>query len=349
MPVGRTITLIRGDGIGPEVVAAAVEAVDLLATGIVWEERPAGASSLGSNGSPLPPATLDSIRRTRLCFKGPLATPIGRGYRSVNVALRQELDLFANVRPVRSIPGVPSRYDKVDIVVVRENTQGMYSGVDHYVDNKRSAGESISIITRAGSERLARFAFDYARAEGRRKVTIVHKANILKKTSGLFLDVVKEVAAGYSDIACDEIIIDNCCMQLVKDPTRFDTLVTTNLFGDILSDLTAGLVGGLGVAPGANIGTDAALYEAVHGTAPDIAGKGIANPAATMLAAVLMLKDLGEREAASRLERAVIAALGDPQARTPDLAGHGNTRTFTDRVLAELRAAAHAGGHPATP
>jgi isocitrate dehydrogenase (NAD+) len=273
-----------------------------------------------------------------VCFKGPLTTPVGGGYRSVNVALRQEFDLYANVRPARSFAGLVTRYDDVDLVVVRENTQGEYSGIEHFIDPTRNAAESISIVTRFGCDRIVRFAFELARAEKRKLVTLVHKANILKMTSGLFLQVGREIAAEYSDIQFGDIIVDNCAMQLVRDPTRFDVIVTTNLFGDILSDLTAGLVGGLGLVPGANIGADASLFEAVHGTAPDIAGKGVANPTAAMLAGAMMLERLGSRAEGQRLHLAVRAAIENGRDLTPDLGGRGTTATFTDRVVEQLQA-----------
>ena len=263
--------------------------------------------------------TLESIRRTRLCLKGPLATPVGGGYASVNVALRREFDLYANVRPARTFAGLAGRYDHVDLVVVRENTEGEYSGIEHYIDPARNAAEAISIITRHGCDRIVRFAFEYARANQRKQITLVHKANILKMTSGLFLQIGREIAASYPDIAFNDLIVDNTAMQLVRDPTRFDVIVTTNLFGDILSDLTAGLVGGLGLVPGANIGEGAAIFEAVHGTAPDIAGKGMANPTAVMLAGAMMLDRLGQRDRALRLERAVRQVIGAGRDLTPDL------------------------------
>lgn len=335
--MGIPVTLIRGDGIGPEVIDASVKALDKLGLSFEWDVQLAGQEALDKVGSPLPPKTVDSIRKTKICFKGPLSTPIGAGYRSVNVGLRQELDLFANVRPAKSIPGVPTRYENVDLVVIRENTEGMYSGIDRWADEQKTVAESISRITKTGSERLIRFAFEYARREGRKKLTVAHKANILKMTSGLFLATCKEVAKEFPDIAFSDHIIDNMCMQLIKDPTRFEVIATTNLFGDILSDLTAGLVGGLGLAPGANIGYgNTAIYEAVHGTAPDIAGKGLANPGATMLAAGLMLRALGKRVEAERLEKAVRIAVQDPATRTADLGGKANTAIFTDAVLAAL-------------
>jgi isocitrate dehydrogenase (NAD+) len=330
------VTLIKGDGIGPEVSEGAVRAIDATGAGLVWEEVEAGAGAIPRHGAPLPEATLASIRANRLCLKGPLATPVGGGYRSVNVALRQEFDLYANVRPARTFAGLQTRYEKVDLVVVRENTQGEYSGIEHYIDPTRSAAEAISIITRHGSDRIIRFAFEYARATGRKTVTLVHKANILKMTSGLFLDTGRDIARSYPDVEFRDLIVDNCAMQLVRDPSRFDVIVTTNLFGDILSDLTAGLVGGLGLTAGANIGESAAIFEAVHGTAPDIAGKGLANPTAMMLAGVMMLDRIGQRERAQRLEAAVRKAIGDGKDLTPDIGGTGNTRSFTDRVIAAL-------------
>jgi isocitrate dehydrogenase (NAD+) len=330
------VTLIRGDGIGPEVVAGAVRAVEATGAAIEWEEAAAGAGAIPQHGSPLPESTLESIRKNRICLKGPLATPIGGGYRSVNVALRQEFDLYANVRPARTFAGLPNRYDNVDLYVVRENTQGEYSGIEHFIDPTKSAAESISIITRFGSDRIVRFAFELARARGRRRVTLVHKANILKMTSGLFLQVGREIARAYGDIEFTDIIVDNCAMQLVRDPSRFDIIVTTNLFGDILSDLTAGLVGGLGLVAGANIGEEAAIFEAVHGTAPDIAGRGIANPTAAMLAGAAMLERLGQRERGVRLEAAIRKVVAAGRDLTPDLGGQGTTAGFTDRVVEAL-------------
>jgi isocitrate dehydrogenase (NAD+) len=336
--MSHVVTLIRGDGIGPEVIDGAARAIEATGAAIEWEPADAGAGAIPKHGAPLPESTVASIRKNSVCLKGPLATPIGGGYRSVNVALRQEFDLYANVRPARSFPGLVTRYDKVDLVVVRENTQGEYSGIEHFIDPTKSAAESISIITRFGSDRIIRFAFEYARAHGRKKVTLVHKANILKMTSGLFLQVGREIAQGYPDVDFGDIIVDNCAMQLVRDPTRFDVVVTTNLFGDILSDLTAGLVGGLGLAAGANIGEQAAIFEAVHGTAPDIAGQGIANPVAAMLAGAMMLERLGQKERGLRLEAAVRRALANGRDLTPDLGGSGTTQSFTDRVIAELDA-----------
>jgi isocitrate dehydrogenase (NAD+) len=332
------VTLIRGDGIGPEVTDAAVRVIDATGADIAWEPHDAGAGAIAGHGAPLPEATLRSIRDNGLCLKGPLATPIGGGFRSVNVALRLELDLYANLRPARSFAGIKTRYDQVDLIVVRENTQGEYTGIEHYIDPTRSAAEAISIITRHGSDRILRFAFEHARAAGRKAVTLVHKANILKMTSGLFLEVGREIARAYPDLEFRDLIVDNCAMQLVRDPTRFDVIVTTNLFGDILSDLTAGLVGGLGLVAGANIGAQAAIFEAVHGTAPDIAGKGIANPTAVMLAGAMLLDRIGQRPRAQRLEAAVRHALAAGLDLTPDVGGGGSTAAFTDRVLAALAA-----------
>src|SRR5881275_1739853 len=294
------VTLIPGDGIGPEVVNAAVEVIEAAGVRLDWHRAAAGAGAVPTHGTPIPAATLESIRETNLALKGPLATPIGEGYRSVNVALRKEFDLYANVRPARSFAGVETRYTGVDLVVIRENTQGLYSGVEHFVDEEHSAAESISIITRKGSERIVEYAFQYAKVRGRRKVTLVHKANILKCTSGLFLETGRKVAARHAGIEFKEIIVDNCAMQLVKNPNHFDVLVTTNLFGDILSDLTSGLIGGLGLTAGANIGADTAIFEAVHGSAPDIAGKGIANPLALILAAAMRLDHVGCEDLAQR-------------------------------------------------
>jgi isocitrate dehydrogenase (NAD+) len=331
------VTLIPGDGIGPEVVAAAVEVIEAAGAKIDWQRAAAGAGAVATHGTPIPQETLESIRRNRLALKGPLATPIGDGYRSVNVALRKEFDLYANVRPARSFAGVETRYTNVDLIVIRENTQGMYSGVEHYVDEERSAAESISIITRKGSERVVEYAFDYAKSRGRRKVTLVHKANILKCTSGLFLEAGRTVAEKHPEIEFKEMIVDNCAMQLVKNPAQFDVLVTTNLFGDILSDLTSGLIGGLGLTAGANIGQNAAIFEAVHGTAPDIAGKGIANPTAVMLAGVQLLEHIGERTAADKLAEAIREAIASKEATTGDLGGSATTRMFTQAVLKRLK------------
>ncbi|HUJ62280.1 MAG TPA: isocitrate/isopropylmalate family dehydrogenase [Kofleriaceae bacterium] len=328
------MTLIEGDGIGPEIAAATVRAVEAAGGAIAWHRADAGAGAVARHGDPLPQATIDSIKQHQLALKGPLATPSGGGYRSVNVTLRQLFDLYANVRPVQTIPGVPSRYTGVDLVIVRENTEDLYAGVEHYIDPRRSAAESIAIITRHGSERVIVYAFEYARRHGRKKVTLVHKANILKMSNGLFLDTGREVATRYPDIAFDDMIVDATAMKLVIAPERFDVIVTMNLFGDILSDLTAGLVGGLGVAPAANIGDGGcAMFEAVHGTAPDIAGKGIANPTGLMLSAAMLLDHIDQQAAAGRLRAGIRAALASPETRTGDLGGKADTARYTDAVI----------------
>ncbi|MDQ3363974.1 MAG: isocitrate/isopropylmalate dehydrogenase family protein [Myxococcota bacterium] len=329
-----TVSLIEGDGIGPEIAAATVRAVEAAGGQVTWERVDAGAGAVERHKDPLPEATIESIKRNQLALKGPLATPSGGGYRSVNVTLRQQFDLYANVRPVRTIEGVPSRYTDIDLVIVRENTEDLYAGVEHYVDPRRTAAESIAIITRFGSERVIIYAFEYARRHNRKKVTLVHKANILKMSNGLFLDCGREIAKRYPDITFDDMIVDATAMKLVVAPERFDVIVTMNLFGDILSDLTAGLVGGLGVAPAANIGdSGCAMFEAVHGTAPDIAGKGIANPTGLMMSAAMLLDHIDQRDAGDRLRKGIYAALGDAASRTGDLGGKGNTAQYTDAVI----------------
>ncbi len=339
MSTPRTVTLIEGDGIGPEIAAATVRAVEAAGGKVIWEKADAGAGAVDKHKDPLPQATIDSIKKNQLALKSPLATPSGGGYRSVNVTLRQHFDLYANVRPVETIAGVPSRYTNVNLVIVRENTEDLYAGIEHYIDPRRTAAESIAIITRFGSERVIVYAFEYARRMGRKKVTLVHKANILKMSNGLFLDTGKEVAARYPDIQFDDMIVDATAMKLVVAPERFDVIVTMNLFGDILSDLAAGLVGGLGVAPAANIGDGGvAMFEAVHGTAPDIAGKGIANPTGLMLSAALLLDHVDQRDAADRLRRGIKAALGNPETRTGDLGGKANTAQYTDAVIRHMQA-----------
>jgi len=333
-----TVSLIEGDGIGPEIAAATVRAVEAAGGQLAWERVDAGMTAVERHKDPLPQATIDSIKKTQLALKGPLATPSGGGYRSVNVTLRQQFDLYANVRPVKTLAGVPSRYTNVDLVIVRENTEDLYAGVEHYVDPRRTAAESIAIITRFGSERCIVYAFEYARRHGRKKVTLVHKANILKMSNGLFLDTGREVAKRYPDIQFDDMIVDATAMKLVVAPEKFDVIVTMNLFGDILSDLTAGLVGGLGVAPAANFGdpggdSGCAIFEAVHGTAPDIAGKGIANPTGLMLSAAMLLDHVKQDAAAARLRKGIAAALANAETRTGDLGGKGNTATYTDAVI----------------
>jgi isocitrate dehydrogenase (NAD+) len=327
-----TVTLIRGDGIGPEISAATLKILEAAGAELAWDEQLAGLAAVDAEKDPLPRRTIDSIEKHRLALKGPLATPKGEGYRSVNVALRQHFDLYANVRPARSLAGVPSRYEGVDLVVVRENTEDIYSGIEHYVGPGRAAAESIAVITRHGSERIVRYALEYARREQRKKVTLVHKANILKFSNGLFLDVGREVAKQFPEVTFDDMIVDACAMQLVKDPQKLDVIVTMNLFGDILSDLCAGLVGGLGVAPGFNLGKEAAIFEAVHGTAPDIAGKGLANPTALTLAAAELCDHVGQRDAARRVRQGVMTALTNADERTRDLGGRADTKAFTDAV-----------------
>jgi isocitrate dehydrogenase (NAD+) len=336
-PERPTVTLIEGDGIGPEISDAAVKIIEAAGGRIDWDPQIAGMGAAAKLGDPLPVTTVESLKQNKLALKGPLGTPIGGGFRSVNVTLRQTFDLYANVRPVQTIPGVPSRFENVDIVLVRENTEDLYAGVEHYVDPRRSAAESIAIITRFGSERICQYAFEYARKHNRKKVTLVHKANILKMTNGLFLDVGREVSKRFPEIEFDDMIVDATAMKLVVQPERFDTIVTMNLFGDILSDLIAGLVGGLGVAPAANIGdAGCAIFEAVHGTAPDIAGQGLANPSGLLLSATMLLEHIGQNDAANRVKRGVYAALAKPETRTRDLKGQADTKTFTEAVIRNL-------------
>ncbi|HWA40707.1 MAG TPA: isocitrate/isopropylmalate dehydrogenase family protein [Gemmatimonadales bacterium] len=329
------VTLIPGDGIGPEVTAETVKVLERTGLKFHWDEQSAGVGALERRGTPIPDPTIESIRKTGLALKGPLTTPKGGGFRSVNVSLRKEFELFANVRPaIDIIPG--GRYDDIDIVLVRENVEGLYIGVEHYVqvgDDPRAVAQSAAIVTRFGCERIIRYAFEYALKHGRKKVTAVHKANILKTTGGLFLESAEKIAREYAGkVAYNDLIVDNCAMQLVLKPQQFDVVVTTNLFGDILSDLISGLVGGLGLAPGANIGTKAAIFEAVHGSAPDIAGKGIANPSAQILAAAMMLDHLGHPDKGDRVREAVRKTIVDDGIRTGDLGGTASTREFGDAV-----------------
>jgi isocitrate dehydrogenase (NAD+) len=333
------VTLIPGDGIGPGITDATVRILDAAGCDFIYDRQVAGLAGVSAVNDPMPEATLASIRRTRLALKGPLETPVGGGYRSVNVALRKTFDLYANVRPAKTIrPG--GRYENVDIVLIRENTEGLYIGIEHYVPiagDAKAAAESVALITRAGSERIVRYAFEYAVSHKRKKVTLVHKANILKFSQGLFLDVGREIAKEYAGrVEFDDRIIDACAMQLVMKPETFDVIVTTNLFGDILSDEISGLVGGLGLAPGGNIGAGAALFEAVHGTAPDIAGKGIANPGALILAACMMLDHLGDSVRAGRIRNALSKVIRDGSTLTRDLGGTANTDQFTDAIIAAL-------------
>ncbi len=314
-----TITLIPGDGIGPEISRAAIRVIEATGVKIDWDIQEAGVNAIEKYKDPLPQAVIDSITKNRVALKGPLTTPIGTGFRSVNVALRKEFDLYSNLRPAKSFEGVKSCYENIDLVIVRENTEEFYSGIEHYIDAFKSAAETIGIVTRTGSERIIRYAFEYAKNHNRKKITVVHKANILKYTSGLFLDVGRTLAKEYPDIEMNDKIIDNMAMQMVMNPHQFDVIVTTNLFGDILSDLASGLVGGLGMAPGANIGYNAAIFEAVHGSAPDIAGKNIANPSALILASAMMFDHIGECDAARKIEKAVAAVIKDGTKVTKDL------------------------------
>ena len=333
----QKITVIRGDGIGPEIMDATLYVLDRLGAGLEYEYAEAGLAAMEKCGELLPQATLDSIARNKVALKSPLTTPVGGGFSSLNVALRRHFDLYANVRPAHSFPNTKSRYSSgVDLITVRENTEGAYIGEGQTLSEDGETAMLMQKITRKGSERIVRYAFELARRTGRKKVTVVHKANILKTTSGLFLNVAREVAAQYPDIECNEMIVDNTCMQLVMRPEQFDIIVTTNLFGDIISDLCAGLVGGLGLAPGANIGEDAAIFEAVHGTAPDIAGKGIANPCALLLGAAQMLDHIGQPDNAERLRKAIVATLEAKDSLTGDLGGSGTTRSFAEAIASRL-------------
>ncbi len=333
----QTITVIRGDGIGPEIMDATLHVLGAMNLGLHYEEADAGLVALEKHGELLPAQTMESIRRTRVALKSPLTTPVGGGFSSINVELRRQFDLYANVRPAISFPNTKSRFASgVDLITIRENTEGSYISEGQEVSADGETAVSITRITRTGSERIVRYAFELARSTGRKKVTIVHKANILKSTSGLFLKVAREVAAQYPDIEANEMIVDNTCMQLVMRPEQFDIIVTTNLFGDIISDLCAGLVGGLGLAPGANIGKDAAIFEAVHGTAPDIAGQGKANPCALLLAAAQMLDHIGKPDDATRLRKAIVATLEAKDSLTGDLGGSGNTMSFAKAIASRV-------------
>ncbi len=330
----RKGTLIAGDGIGPEVVSAAVRVLEATGVVIKWESQMAGVMAIATEGSPLPQKTLDSIRKNGLALKGPTTTPVGSGHASINVALRKGLDLYANVRPIKTLPGVKSRYDHVDLIIIRENTEDLYSGLEHVV--VPGVVESIKVITEKASTRIAKFAFNYARVHGRKRITAVHKANIMKLSDGLFLDCCAKVAADYPDIKYDDIIVDNCCMQLVLDPTRFDMLLLENLYGDIVSDLCAGLVGGLGLAPGANIGERGATFEAVHGSAPDIAGKNIANPIALILSGALLLDYIDEKAAGDRVRHAVSAVLKEGKHMPKDLGGSASTSEVAEAIATRV-------------
>ncbi|MCC6317789.1 MAG: NAD-dependent isocitrate dehydrogenase [Gemmatimonadaceae bacterium] len=337
--MGIPCTLIPGDGIGPDITEATLRVLEASGAAFEWDRQLAGMAAVQAVNNPIPDATLDSIRRTKLALKGPLETPIGEGFRSINVALRKTFDLYANVRPSRDlVPG--GRYEGVDIVLVRENTEGLYAGLEHYIkiaEDDKAAAQSIALITRVGSERVIRYAFEYALAHGRRKITLVHKANILKYSQGLFRQVGQQIAREFEGrVAYDERIVDACAMQLVMKPEQFDVIVTTNLFGDILSDLVSGLVGGLGMAPGSNIGAHAAIFEAVHGTAPDIAGLGVANPSALLLAACLMLDHVGDGARAHRIRSAVEAVVREGRVTTRDLGGSATTAQYADAVIARV-------------
>ena len=333
----HTITLIPGDGIGPEIVAATVRIIEATGIDVEWETHIMGSQALEKYGTTLPDETIASIKKNKVALKGPQMTPVGKGFTSVNVGLRKALDLYANVRPVKNLPNVPSRYSDVDLVIVRENTEGLYSGLEHTVIP--GVVESLKIVTEKASMRICKYAFEYARLNGRKKVTCIHKANIMKLSDGLFLECFEKVAKDYPEIEADNKIVDNCCMQLVIKPEQFDVLVLENLYGDIVSDLCAGLIGGLGLAPGANIGEQGAVFEAVHGSAPDIAGQGIANPTAILMSGIIMLRHIGEQEAAARIERAMLEVFADGKSLTRDLGGSAKTNEFADAIVEKLTAA----------
>ncbi|GMU85429.1 MAG: isocitrate dehydrogenase [Ignavibacteriales bacterium] len=337
--MSHKITLIPGDGIGPEISKAVVRVIHASGVEIDWDVQEAGVAALTKFHDPLPQQVIDSVAKNKVALKGPLTTPVGKGFRSVNVALRKEFELYVNQRPAKTFKGIKTLYfDHIDLMIFRENLEEFYSGIEHYIDSSRSAAETIGIITKRGSERIIRYAFEYARTHGRKKVTLVHKANILKYTGGLFLDVGIDVAKDYPDVQFDDKIVDNMAMQMVMNPYQFDVIVTTNLFGDILSDLASGLVGGLGVAPGANIGDGVAIFEAVHGSAPDIAGQNIANPSALLLGAVMMLDYIGEKEAAKRIEKAVAKVIEDAKEVTRDLNKESfvSTNQMADAIIREM-------------
>ena len=336
MTENTQLTVIRGDGIGPEIMDAALRVLETLGAPFDYDFQLAGLAAQEADGTLLPEQTLASIERTRLVLKGPLTTPVGGGFRSLNVELRKRFDLYANVRPAISFPGTRARYENIDLITVRENTEGAYLAADAFTSEDGSRAESKMVATRSGCERIVRYAFELARKAGRKKVTAVHKANILKDVTGMFLNVARTLAEEYPDIEFDDIIVDNCCMQLVMNPDRFDVMVTTNLFGDIISDLCAGLVGGLGLAPGANIGDRTAMFEAVHGSAPDIAGQGIANPCALLLGTAQMLEHLERQDDARKLRQAIRDVIGAGDRVTPDLGGSGSTESFADAIIDRL-------------
>ena len=332
--MSHTITLIPGDGIGPEVTASVVRILKVAAVDIEWERHDAGVRAFKLYNQSLPAALLDSVRRNKVALKGPLTTPIAEGFTSVNVGLRKALDLYANLRPVRNLPGVQSRFSDVDLIIVRENTEDLYAGLEHQIIP--GVVESLKIITEKASTRISQFAFEYARAHGRTRVTAIHKANIMKLSDGLFLESTRNVSREYTDVTYDERIVDAVCMQLVMHPERFDVLLLPNLYGDIVSDLCAGLVGGLGVVPGANMGLDMAVFEAVHGSAPDIADKNLANPTALLLSGLMMLEHIGERASADRIRGALTRVLAAGEVRTRDLGGTASTTEFTDAICREV-------------
>ncbi len=331
----HTITLIPGDGIGPEIIAATVRIIEASGVEIDWETQIIGAQALEKFGETLPAAATDSIKKNKVALKGPLTTPVGKGFTSVNVGLRKTLDLYANVRPIRALPNIPCKYPNLNLVIVRENTEDLYAGLEHTV--VPGVVESIKIITEKASTRISRYAFEFAKRENRKKVTAVHKANIMKLSDGLFLSSFYNVAKDFPEIEADDKIIDNCCMQLVMNPQQFDVMVMENLYGDIVSDLCAGLIGGLGLAPGANIGEIGAVFEAVHGSAPDIAGQGVANPTAILMSAILMLKHIGERDAAERTERAMLEVFAEGTTITKDLGGTAKTADFANAIIDKLK------------
>ncbi len=333
--MAHKVTLIPGDGIGPEITGAVIRIIEAAGVEIEWESFIAGSEALALYGDPLPQPVLESIKRTHVALKGPLTTPVGTGFTSVNVRLRKTLDLYANLRPVKTLPGLVTPFGELDLVVVRENTEDLYSGLEHEV--VPGVVESLKIITEKASTRIARFALDYSRREGRKKVTAIHKANIMKLSDGLFLDCFHKVAAEYPEIHCDDKIVDNACMQLVMRPQQFDVLLLENLYGDIISDLAAGLVGGLGVVPGANIGELGSVFEAVHGSAPDIAGKNLANPTALLQSAIMMLRHLGERNSADLIEHALTHTLANKNVRTRDLGGSASTTEYTEAIVASMK------------
>ncbi len=334
--MSQKITIIKGDGIGPEIMDATLRVLDHLNLDFNYDYQQAGLAALDDTGDLLPQETLDAIAKNKICLKGPLTTPVGKGFSSINVAMRRHFKLYANVRPVVTFEGTKSRYDDIDILTIRENTEGAYLSDGQTINEDRTVAESKIVVTREASEKIVRYAFEIAQKAGRKKVTAVHKANIMKTTSGLFLEVAQEVAKEYADIEFNTLIVDNTCMQLVMNPGQFDVIVTTNLFGDIISDLCAGLVGGLGMAPGANIGEEVAMFEAVHGSAPDIAGKKIANPTALILAAALMIEHLGHTDKAQRIRAAIKGVLLDKDRLTGDLGGSSHTAEFTDAVISRL-------------